>query len=249
MMDQRLIVIPLLILALAFVMCALFTSHNISYIHGPQLKQVIYCFWTGTNPLTENRTRSLSQLKKVTGFEIVLVTPNNLHNYILSDHPLHSSYVYLSETHKSDYLRTYFMHFHGGGYTDIKQTKGSWKDAFADLEQSDKWINGYQEFGAGHVAYVPLQNQYKSLIGNASYICKPQTPFTSEWYDEMITLLESKLAKLKQHPATNPRDRAENSEYPIEWNEMLGRIFHKVCFKYRDKVLQTVPECIIVNYR
>ena len=53
-----------------------------------------------------------------------------LDKYILQEHPLHQSFNYLSETHKADYLRTYFMRFHGGGYSDIKKTSGSWIDSF-----------------------------------------------------------------------------------------------------------------------
>jgi hypothetical protein len=67
----------------------------------------------------------------------------------------------------------------------------------------------------------------------------------------MIELLNIKLDKLKQYPSTFPQDRAEvsNGKYPIEWNEMLGRIFHKVSYKYKDKLINTLPISIFSDYR
>lgn len=58
---------------------------------------------------------------------IVLITPNNLANYVKE--PLHEAFSYLSLTHKADYLRCYFMHYFGGGYTDIKAHFKSWQGA------------------------------------------------------------------------------------------------------------------------
>ena len=65
----------------------------------------------------------------------------------------------------------------------------------------------------------------------------------------MIAFLDTKLDGLKAHPATHPQDCAERSRYPIEWNEMLGRIFHRVSYKYKDKILQTVPIVSFSAYR
>jgi hypothetical protein len=211
----------------------------------------IYCFWTGTNELTENRKRCLEQFKKMCGCNVIFVDITNLNNYILPDQPLHPAYEYLSETHKADYLRTYFMHFHGGGYTDIKETTGSWISSFNDLRNNDnKWICGYKEVNSG-VAYGPLVDKWEELIGNGAYICKPQTPLTTEWYNEMIILLDTKLEKLKIFPAKSPLDCDNGSGqcYPIQWNEMLGRIFHKILYKYKEHLLNTLPISVFKNYR
>ena len=101
------------------------------------------------------------------------------------------------------------------------------------------------------MAYVPIIDKWEELVGNGAYICKPQTPLTKEWYNEMILLLDEKLEKLKLYPSTFPQDCAEvsNGKYPIEWNEMLGRIFHKICYKYKDKLLNTLPISVFYNYR
>lgn len=208
----------------------------------------IYCFWTGTNEMSENRKNCLEQLKKVSECDVVLVTPKNLHKYILEEAPLHESYSYLSETHKADYLRTYFMNFHGGGYSDIKCTTGSWKQSFLELENSDKWIIGYAEI-CGGVGYGPGE-RWTELIGNCAYISKKKTPLTINWYTDMITLLTKKLDDLKKYPAKFPQDcYGSSSGYPLEWTEMLGRIFHRVSWDYKDKLLRTLPISVFSNYR
>lgn len=208
---------------------------------------VIYCFWTGNNEMSTNRKICLEQLKKTSDCEVILVTTENLQQYILPENPLHPAYEFLSETHKADYLRTYFMNFHGGGYSDIKKTTGSWKKAFVDLNNdSNYWICGYPEIFGG-VAYAG--GNWKELIGNCAYISKPNTPLTNEWYNEMIALLEQKLPELKLNPSKDPQDCKEKSNYPIEWNEMLGRIFHKVATKYKSHLLRTLPICIFSDYR
>jgi len=216
------------------------------------MRRVIYTFWTGTNEMSANRKRSLEQLKAVSDCEVVLITPANLKDFILEDAPLHPAYRYLSFTHRSDYLRTYFMNFYGGGYSDVKETTSSWKSSFEMMDANeDKWICGYGEQGAFDIAYFPVREHWRDLIGNGAYICKPHTPLTEEWYADMIALLDSKLERLQVAPARSPQDCREISPtgYPIEWNEMLGRIFHRVCFKYKEHLDNTLPRCICVNYR
>jgi hypothetical protein len=210
---------------------------------------IIYCFWTGDNELTKNRNTCLQNIITVINCNVILITKDILNKLILNEHPLHPAYEYLSATHKADYLRTYFMNFYGGGYTDIKQSKKSWRKSFDDLKNSDYWMCGYKEYEGG-VAYGPNTDKWKELVGNCAYICKPQTLLTKEWYNKMLLLLDTKLEKLKLNPAKSPQDCTEKGGgYPIEWNEMLGRIFHKVSYKYKDKILNTLPELLFDNYR
>jgi len=61
----------------------------------------IYCFWTGPNAMSDNRLRCLKQFKETCGFPVQLVTPRNLHKFIIPSAPLHAAYPYLSETHKA----------------------------------------------------------------------------------------------------------------------------------------------------
>ena len=108
------------------------------------LNKVVYVLWTGNNKMSEKRKKCYESIKKNIGVPVILITPKNLHKYILKDYPLHPAYEYLSLNHRSDYLRTYFMHVHGGGYTDIKQTNVNWLPFFKKLEsKNDKWCSGY----------------------------------------------------------------------------------------------------------
>jgi hypothetical protein len=90
----------------------------------------IYCFWTGTNIMSQQRRECLEHVKSVTECNVNALFKEDIPKYILPEHPLHPGYEYLSETHKTDYLRTYFMNFYGGGYTDIKRQSGSWRKSF-----------------------------------------------------------------------------------------------------------------------
>lgn len=69
----------------------------------------------------------------------------------------------------------------------------------------------------------------------------------------MILLMDEKLPKLQaMNIIPHPQDCNEcTNEYPIGWNEMLGRIYHKVLSTYVDKgrILYTVPRLICSNYR
>ena len=55
-----------------------------------------------------------------------------MYKFIHPQYPIHPAYNFLSNIHRSDYLRCYFMHILGGGYADIKfYTKNNnWCDAF-----------------------------------------------------------------------------------------------------------------------
>jgi hypothetical protein len=214
-------------------------------------EKTIFCFWTGTNPMTEKRARCFEGLKQKAGCKVVCITPDTLPPYILPDHPLHEAYQYLSEVHKADYLRTYFMNFYGGGYSDIKSATAPWPQAFQDiLDNPDKWMNGYREVGEHGVAYHPVKYLWRQLIGNGAYIARPQTLLTKEWYTSMLAFLDSKLDALKQNPSRNYYDCVERGcGYPIEWNEMLGRIFHRVSAKYFKHLLYSVPIVDLDDYR
>ena len=97
--------------------------------------------------MTHNRTAALSQLRRDNPFlEVVLVSPDNLVEWLIPDSPIHPAYERLSLVHRSDYLRSYLMHHHGGGYADIKRDYGDLTPCFDRLENSNRqWLLGYPE--------------------------------------------------------------------------------------------------------
>ena len=160
----------------------------------------VFCFWTGSNAITENRRKGLSSILEHAGVPVILVTPRSLDRWILPDFPLHPAYGFLSEVHRSDYLRTYFMHHHGGGYADVKTQTASWLPSFDRLAADETAFGiGYQEVSNG-VAPVDdtalraeMERNYRQLIGNCCYIFRPRTAFTQEWIDGMHALMDRKM--------------------------------------------------------
>ena len=255
------IIITLIIIL--FILLGYLYKHNFYDYYGinpyntEKINIALYCFWTGNNAMTENREKNIKTLKW-TGFDVNLITQDNLNDYILDNEPLHDGYQYLSETHKSDYLRCYFMNFYGGGYSDIKNTRYSWVDSYKLMKQNNKWINGYPEKSSIDIALSDdknmneiLKKYYYKLIGNGSYIIEKNTQFTNEWYSEMLKMMNSKYEELKKYPARKPRENhpQENDDYkyPIRWGQ-FNCIFHKLIYKYNDKVLQTLPRIDMRSY-
>lgn len=186
------------------------------------------------------RVECFEKLAETTECDIVCITPSNIHQFILPDHPLHEAYPYLSETHKADYLRCYLLHFYGGGYTDIKLQSGSWKQAFDDLEKSDAMVNGYVlEYGHHDPS---CSDKWEQLIGTNAMICKPMTPFTQTWYSKILNILDDHLEELKKHPATYPQAaKWDGNGYPLEWALMTSGTLHKIVIDFSPFVLRTIP--------
>ena len=224
--------------------------------------EVIYCFWTGDNPLTDNRIKGLEALEKNAGVPVKLITPENLPDYILPEFPLHKGYELLSFVHRSDYLRCYFMHHYGGGYADIKPFNHSWKSAFEKLNnKKDKYILGYPELLYGGLtpvkhSFLADKTIYKNyrekldseekvfndltkhtplLVGVCSFICKPNTPLTLEWYQELHKRMDKAYDLLYNFNEKNKEYMIYNEEnypdkgYPIPYFHLLGQIIIHLC--------------------
>ncbi|MDR7693558.1 capsular polysaccharide synthesis protein [Riemerella anatipestifer] len=230
--------------------------------------EVIYCFWTGDNEMSENRKRGLETLEKKAGVPVKLITPKNLQEYVKADAPLHKGYELLSLVHRSDYLRCYFMHHYGGGYSDIKPFEHSWKPAFNKLNSKrSKYIIGYPELLHGGIApaehrflaekkfYTDYERQMSVekylqqdlmkytplLIGNCSFISKPYSPITTEWYDEVHKRMDELYDYFYEY--------GDNQDFEVPYFYLV-QIFHPLILKYHKHVLRDkklLP--ILKNYR
>lgn len=208
--------------------------------------RVIYIFWTGDNEITPNRLAGIHSMETKCGVPIKLITPKNLLDYIKPDDPLPESYQYLSLNHRSDYLRAYFMYHYGGGYADIKTHYHSWVPAFERLDSSkEAFAIGYPEVGFWGAAQSAVTNQHlkrdvyvhwRHLIGNTSYIFRPNSVFTAEWYSAAKKVLVDNTEELRAHPAKDIF--GTNPDYPLPWLAVHGSIFHPLCLKYKDKLLK-----------
>jgi hypothetical protein len=243
-----------------------------------KVKKIIYVLWTGTNPMNKNRLNGIESMKKITGVKVKIINTNNLCKYILPDYPLHTGYEYLSRIHKADYLRCYFMHHYGGGYSDIKQHKRSWLKYFDIINKNKNiWMIGLGGFDppsdAFSIAYPEEYNEkqrnllkkyHNRMVGVGFMICRPRSPYTTEWYNNLHKRLDDLLPKLKKYPAIysrEARDRipykfckdekdpelkklpcpTEPTKYPISWNRILGQIAYPLQVKYIDNIKQGLP--------
>ena len=81
------------------------------------------------------------------------------------------------------------------------------------------------------------------LCGNGSYILRPKTALTHAWYKAMLAKMDEKLDELRATPACRVEDAKEwGGGYALEWNEMLGRIFHRVLADFDGYILYTTPK-------
>jgi FkbM family methyltransferase len=196
----------------------------------------LFCFWL--SPFISNeRLECIDDIQNKSGVCVKLLTLETIHTYMIPAFPFHKCFSYLSDVHKSDYLRTYIMYFIGGGYTDIKKQQCDWNHSFDFLLENQTLFGiGYPEY-IGGVAYESVCKYWNTLIGNGAYIMRPYTVFTKQWFETMTSLLDTKSEMLELHPASHPRDHydTEKNEYPIGWNEMLGQIFHRLNYLWQHK--------------
>ena len=210
---------------------------------GLPVQDVIYCFWTGDNALTPGRQAGLASIEaRNPDLRLVLVTPQNLSEHLLPEHPLHPVYEHLSLNHRSDYLRAYFMHHLGGGYSDIKQTDHSWTEAWSRLNSTPElWAIGYPEVSSASCGGrdpklgPDIRWRYRSLIGCATYFFRPNTPFTAEWLREVNSRLDYYADALSRNPGNT---WGNNPGYPIQWIELGSDLFHPLQLKYLPHVGQ-----------
>lgn len=221
----------------------------------------IYCFWFGPE-MSQSRKNCLQSIIDNTKCEVILVTEENLKQFNIPENPIHKGFEYLSSTHKSDYLRSYFMYYYGGGYTDIKQCNYEWVSYFNELEMSDKLFTTYKENNGG-VAYEEknsfLMYEHEKLGGVCHFIFKKNTEFAKEWLNRTNSKMDEVYDELVKHPGHNhPRtvygeifgEYFDNTiKYPLGWNELLGRILHLLMYEQQTTFLQSMPGPNTQNYR
>lgn len=208
-----------------------------------RLPNQMFLFWLGGTELSENRRRALDVVRELNpDVAVNLITDENLHEYIRQDHPLHATYTNLALTHKSDYLRAYFMHYYGGGYLDVKTIKSSWVPAFQRLrENKSAWVLGYRELSHATASTLPgrMQSQVRKnffrIIGNGAFICKPESPITSEWLAEVERRLAYYEQPLKIRPGGIRGGEATTEVVPK--HALLGGVFGALNLKYHEHLI------------
>lgn len=233
----------------------------------------IFVFWCGDNPITKIRKENLQSIIDRSGCEVVLVTNDNINDYIVE--PFHEAYKYLSVIHKCDYWKAYFAYFHGCGYSDIKTCGFDWNQYFDQLEKyKNHEVISYSEVGGGGVAlrcysevrYQP-KHQCEHLLQNAAaipgvchYIFRERGDIAKQWREIQHEILDSNMDILIKNPGTyhlgaikggvhwryknKETEQFNGSKYPFSWSELGGTIYHELCYDNRNKCIVTMPKPI-----
>lgn len=171
---------------------------------------------------------------------MVLVTPERLEDWIVPGFPLHEAYQHLSLVHRSDYLRAYLLHHHGGGYADIKFSRASWLGAFDAFEASPCWLGGYTE---KHRLLVPLvggelerdlRRTSRQLLGYGTLLARPYTALSQTWLDRVGDVLTAHASALARSPGNV---RGDNPGYPLRWTEILADVVAPLTWRFQDRVM------------
>lgn len=240
------------------------------------MQRRIFCFWTGSNTMPDNRQRGLESLRANSGCEVELITAEAVADFIPASE-LHPAYPFLNLAHRADFLRCYAMLRHGGGYADIKPHHESWLPAFDLLEREEGlFAVGYGEPDDGAISNMYsssrtlgepfhrqarawlhrkwLQAQYPHLIGCCAFVFRPGTPFAQAWWKEMNLRLDALLPALRENPARLPKERPGDlidgrpSLYPVPWTHIFGDIFHPLTGRHRRRLSTSLPAPVFHDY-
>lgn len=208
----------------------------------------VYCFWTGRNPMSEQRAQCLETMKQNIGVPVELISWRQLPNYILDNAPLHEGFRYLSCNHKSDYLRCYFSHFYGGGYSDIKWyiPQNNWNLCFDIINQFPQIeVIGQAEriLGSPIKEYNSPDNLPK-MLANCYFIVRPRSEFSTAWYTRLIESMDYYLPVLREHPATEPFG---GKDYKVPWSALMGMIFHQTLMEFRNRKPEAVCSALMTG--
>ena len=193
--------------------------------------KTIWMFWTGDNEMSDTRRSAFDSFCKTNeDCDVRLVTNKEIE----TAPDIHEGYEYLSAIQKGDYLKGYFMHNFGGGYSDVKATPVSWSPYLQRMIDDKDLIGiGYGEASVGGVAFIEgcrldpndsvfcrdftldeegnwssihVRANWDKLIGNGGFIFRPRTELTQQWLDGLHEKMDQYLPELKEHPAQWARD-------------------------------------------
>jgi hypothetical protein len=208
--------------------------------------------------MNENRLRSFEMMKSNLGVPLCLVTKDNLSEFILQEYPLHPAFQWLSDVHKSDYLRIYFLHHYGGGWHDIKPTMANFQKMWSEFANPEVYFVGRAEIKGGPAKVFDSEGNWmpdfwNDLVGCGWWIGRPNTPLSTEMCHKINELLDINYELLKRYPARSPFDKKKKSKfswvpfitskykgYPLPWT-VFGNIFHPLNYKYRAHVMRNLP--------
>lgn len=210
---------------------------------GTTVPRHIFTAWLGSNAMPATRVRALESIRRSNpGTDVELVTLENFADYAVEGHPFHEGFNYLGAVQKSDYVRSYILHHHGGVWMDLKESTTDWSGILDAMDADPNiWVAGYPETTLFYVADLrgPLgrhmRQHYTRLLGASAYAMKATSPFTSDWYTEQHARLTYWLEPLRRFPADSPYDIPR--DHPIGWGELAYEITQPLSLKHGEHIL------------
>lgn len=220
----------------------LFFPPTLPYADGEAVPRRIYLLWTGENAMTSNREQSVERIRRQNPYtDVVVVTPENIEEFVVDGHPLHPTYSDLSFVHRADYLRAYLMYHHGGAYLDIKPYSGS-IDSFFELLEADPnlWAVGTGEspvsiaWARGGALGRDQKVHVSKVLCQATFAFRPHSLLAAVWLSEVERRLSYFADLLQLHPATDAF--GADGQYPVPWFSLLGAVLPPLCLKYHRHI-------------
>ncbi|PUA81530.1 hypothetical protein [Nocardioides currus] len=212
-----------------------FLSHDVRTDGDSEFPRRVFAVWTGDNEMSPNRMANLGRIRQQIGLPLELVTSDSLDTWLVPGHPLHGSYRDLSLIHRSDYLRGYLMHHHGGAYVDIKQPLGSWLPSYEQMAADpDIWVTSYSSSHANWIGKLrgrlgrDILLHYREMFGKSGFMMRSHTPLTAAWMAQMHHILDEKAAQI----AAQPGGVYGAEGYPLSWTDLLARVLDPLTLKY-----------------
>jgi len=150
-------------------------------------------------------------------FEVTLVTPHNLAQFLTDVHP---AYPYLSYVHKTDYLRCLLLHQHGGIYMDVDTL------SFAPLREVARLLTRFDVVGYDG-------SPWNEIWGVSVMMGRRHTSYSSEWVKRLHAKLDQKHNELSKFRRNNPTALNEDC---LKRTEVLRDIVLPLSFEMRDEI-------------
>mmetsp|Transcript_101333 Transcript_101333/g.180102 ORF Transcript_101333/g.180102 Transcript_101333/m.180102 type:complete len:674 (-) Transcript_101333:7-2028(-) len=181
-----------------------------THVESGKLNKVVWMCWTGHNPIPSHLNLCLKTIQRNAGVPVILVTPNNLLQYVPDPHP---AYQYLHLQHRADYLRCCLLHQYGGIYLDMDTI------CLRDLSGLFDLLDDYDAVGYDG-------SQWGELIGISDMgPFKPNTEITATWFNALHGKLQERFQVLQ-----------EQKTYGFYWQEILRDIFVPASLMHSKKV-------------
>lgn len=208
---------------------------------GLECPSTIYTIWFGDS-MPAKRRKSFDELRRSNpSSSVLLVSEDNMSDYLVPGYPLHPAFPRMAATHQSDHLRAYLMHFHGGGYSDLKAPRASWAAAFTRMSSDRRLlVTGYREITSNYVTENPrtlgadLRRYYRFVLGPSAFIMRPRSVFTGSLYREQWRRMDYYLPALPEVKPSDPYGLP--SSYPMWWTELFPDITQCLSLKYQDRI-------------